>query len=133
MNHNAPAAVIGKNEPGITGLHVSGSGAAKRIAHKPTGVLSPDFVKALQAYGVGLSRLDMQKAPNTSGGHPNLRFAVDLLQSECLEMVCQRAMQYNGTDIVVIDVGAKFRKIGKLLKKRFTPEFEDLWSKKRVP
>lgn len=125
LHHNAPAPVNGKNEEGVNGLCVQGFGNRKHVVNKPVGVISPDFARALQAYGVGITRSEMQKAPNYSGGHANLRYAVDLLQSEAIESSLQRAVALakDGRDVMIVDVGAKFRKIANIVERRLTASF----------
>lgn len=135
MHHNAPPAVIGKNSDKIAGMVVTGSGTKKRVANKLVGVLNPDFVCALQAYGFGVSRQDMQDAPSYSGGHPNCRAAVDILQSQYIECCVQRILVSvkRGEECHIVDVGAKFRKIAKLLRDRFRASFDDLYPFQTVP
>jgi hypothetical protein len=92
MHHNAPAQILGKQSLKRAGMQVVGCGRQKKITHRLTGMLSSDFVTALQAYGVGFTRQDMMDAPSESGGHPNLRAAVDFLQAQSLECTYQRCL-----------------------------------------
>jgi len=92
LHHNAAPMVVGKNSDKRAGLQVLGFGKQKKVVNKLTGVLNPDFASALQAYGLGISRTDMVEAPSFSGGHPNCRASVDILQSWYMETCVQRIL-----------------------------------------
>lgn len=129
LHHNAVPAVVGKNSDKRAGLMVVGSGRQKKVANKLVGVLNPDFASALQAYGIAISRQEMQEAPSHSGGHPNCRAAVDILQSQYIECCVQRILTAVklGEECHIVDIGAKFRKISKLLRDRIRASFDDLY------
>jgi len=44
----------------------------------PGGPISPDQMKVFGNYGVDLHPNILKKGPHTSGGHPNLRTAINL-------------------------------------------------------
>lgn len=92
IHSNVLPPIIGKTEGNKAGLQVQTQGNSRKIVNKVCGVLNPDFCSVLQAYGVSITRLELMEAPNYSGGHPNLRAAVDILQSEALESTAQRAI-----------------------------------------
>jgi len=72
--------------------------------------------------GIGFSAERMSKASHLSGGHANIRAAVDELQADSINRVCKSILESLSTcddEIYIVDVGSKFGKMSNLYQRRF--------------
>lgn len=77
----------------------------------------------LTAYGWGFTGKEINESSHYSGGHANLRAAVDALQADSLQRIISSILDSgDGAKFFeIVDVGAKFAKISRILIQSFSP------------
>lgn len=99
------------------GIKVIRTRAGKTIVHSPVGSIDAVFNKILGGYGWGFTMKQINEASHYSGGHANLRAAVDALQADALSRILMHVLKLADgiRNFEIVDVGAKFSKIGRVI------------------
>lgn len=108
------------------GIKVKSNRNGKSVSHSPVGIIDPEFNNILIGYGWGWTANQLRDNTHFSGGHANLRAVVDSLQADFINRIHSKVRGLlHGQRVEVIDVGAKFMKIGRVLHQLFSPEPRD--------
>lgn len=65
----------------------------KVVVHSPVGIIDPIFNKILAGYGWGFTAKQINESTHYSGGHANLRAAVDALQADALMRILTHCLK----------------------------------------
>lgn len=92
------------------------------IRVRPKGPVTSDLHKFAQKFGLQLDPGCNKDCDPQSGGHPNCRFIMDVLNGENFETVYSYAFEPQGSQIrtlQIIDVGAKYAKNSTIFRNLF--------------
>lgn len=66
------------------GIKVIRTNGGKCVVHSPVGIIDSEINKVLVSYGWGFTGKQVNESTHFSGGHANLRAAVDALQADAI-------------------------------------------------
>nr|WPR18082.1 MAG: hypothetical protein [Crogonang virus 25] len=118
-----------------------GKFGSKKLSTLIHGKVNDAFIELLNKNGAGIDKAAIKKGEGTSGGHANLRTAINILQTENLEHMLTQAkvgittkhamsVSYGGKvysglkNNYIVDIGAKFRSMRTIIDKHMSLDFD---------
>lgn len=97
-------------------------------------MIDAQFNSVLNGYGWGFTAKQINESTHYSGGHANMRAAVDALQADALSRVLTHCLHLadGQRQFDIIDVGAKFSKISRVIDQAFNLTGEEVFKLKKA-